>query len=362
MTPRVLGVDDWALKKGQTYGTILVDLEARRVVDLLPDRTAQTLAEWLREHDTVEVIARDRSTEYARGASLGAPQAIQVADRWHLLQNLHQMVGRWLAGIHGRLRGSATGSGRGSCRHGAPGLIRAAAPKPRTAADFRARRLAQYEEVRRRFGAGEKLLAISRATGLARVRCGASPMPRAFPSVPGGCRWPSMLDPYLDHLEARVADGCENAAALWREIKELGFAGSAKQVRRWLSRAAHPLRRRPRRASGVPIDRKLASDPVHDPAPVLLSPRQLAWLLVQVAGSSRCTGNGRRWPGLHRIPRLAASVPWSARLAESGAQLRHWSRQSSGQPAEPFSRSWLDEAASCGVPARRDLRAGLAAG
>src|SRR3954465_14217050 len=64
-TPRVLGVDDWGLKKGQTYGTILVDLEVRRVVDLLPDRTAQTLANWLEIRGPIEVIARDRSTEYA---------------------------------------------------------------------------------------------------------------------------------------------------------------------------------------------------------------------------------------------------------------------------------------------------------
>jgi transposase len=95
--PQFLGVDDWARRKGQTYGTILVDLEEHRVVDLLPDRMAQTLATWLQEHDTVSVIARDRSTEYARGASLGAPEAIQVVDRWHLLQNLREMIERWLA-------------------------------------------------------------------------------------------------------------------------------------------------------------------------------------------------------------------------------------------------------------------------
>ena len=82
--PRAVGVDDWALRKGRTYGTIVVDLDRRRVLDLLPDRTAETLADWLRGQPQITVVARDRSTEYARGIGLGAPGATQVADRWRV--------------------------------------------------------------------------------------------------------------------------------------------------------------------------------------------------------------------------------------------------------------------------------------
>lgn len=89
---RVLGVDDWAKRKGQRYGTLLVDLERGSVVDLLADRTAATLAQWLAGHPEIEIVSRDRSQTYAEGILRGAPQAVQVADRFHLLKNLSDAV------------------------------------------------------------------------------------------------------------------------------------------------------------------------------------------------------------------------------------------------------------------------------
>ncbi len=91
-TPRVLGVDDCAFRRGHTYGTLLLDLESHQPVDRLADRTSESLARWLKQHSGVEIISRDRLKEYQRGTSDGAPQAIQVIDRWHLLKNLKEAL------------------------------------------------------------------------------------------------------------------------------------------------------------------------------------------------------------------------------------------------------------------------------
>lgn len=93
-TPRVLGIDDWALRRGQRYGTILCDLERHKPIDLLPERSTQRVRAWLAEHPGVQIISRDRGDEYRKAATEGAPQATQVADRWHLLHNLHEALVR----------------------------------------------------------------------------------------------------------------------------------------------------------------------------------------------------------------------------------------------------------------------------
>lgn len=115
--PRVLGVDDWAIRKAHTYGTVLVDLERHRVIDLLPDRTAEVVAAWLGEHRGVEVVSRDRANAYAEGIGRGSPDAVQVADRFHLLRNLADAVERVLDRNRRHLRSVAVGNGiRGSGR------------------------------------------------------------------------------------------------------------------------------------------------------------------------------------------------------------------------------------------------------
>lgn len=95
--PRVVGIDDWSWRKGHRYGTIICDLERHCPIDVLADRSADSVEAWFKAHPGVEIISRDRATAYAEGARKGAPQAIQVADRWHLLGNLEEALEDLLA-------------------------------------------------------------------------------------------------------------------------------------------------------------------------------------------------------------------------------------------------------------------------
>jgi transposase len=337
--PRAIGIDDWALRKGQSYGTILVDLVRRRPLDLLPGRTAAALAEWLRRHPSIRIVTRDRSTEYARGVLEGAPQARQVADRWHLLQNVRQVAERWLAGTHARLRrlppltGTATS---GSQRAGAFPRSRGDAA---VGAESRVRRLALYEEIRRRHATGEPLLTISRRMGLARGTVRYYALAESFPERALPRPRPSIIDPHLAYLNQRRSQGFENALALWRELRARGFPGTRRQVARWLQprrRVPSPFGPRPACSPVRPIN----VPPAHLQVTALPSARSLAWMMANdpaVLSSDEAGAIERiaqdkeaatmialvqRFAGLIRASSIAAASPHRAPLRA----FRRWTR------------------------------------
>lgn len=288
-TPRILGVDDWAMRKGRTYGTILVDLEKRCAVDLLEDRSAATLAAWLQERPGIEVIARDRSTEYAKGASEGAPNAQQVADRWHLLLNVRQMVERLLSRIHSRLRRLPTiPASKELARNMSPikrlGAFRRTKADEERSRESRQRCLQHYQQVKTSYEGGASISAMARDLGFTRTTVRKYAYAQNFPERNTRTPKPSILDPHLDYLAVRHAEGCENASLLWREIQERGFLGSRRQVAKWMrEKRKTPAPTTPaiyREALQVEKER-LAKDEKRPDTSPLPSGKRLAWLLVQ---------------------------------------------------------------------------------
>lgn len=300
VTPKVLGVDDFAFRRGHHYGTILVDLETHRPIDLLPERTADAFSAWLRKHPGVEWISRDRSTEYARGASEGAPQAQQIVDRWHLLKNLKEVLERVLGRVHVALEQRQIASG--VAVHTQPKRRRSNSEKAASQA-ARLRRQARYEEVVACYNQGMSILGIAEQFHMSRTTIRQFVAAGAFPERATTMRKKRMLDPYIPYLEQRVQDGCSNASQLWREICDNGFQGRDKVVRQWLQgRRAQPGRRSSERENALreaflgESAEISAPHPQGTPEPftgiresnesVLLeepleSPRHLVWLLLR---------------------------------------------------------------------------------
>ena len=274
--PRVLGVDDWAWRRDHAWGTILLDLEKHQPVDLLPNRTADTLAHWLKTHPGIEVVARDRSTEYARGISVGAPQAVQVADRWHLLHNLRRVLERFSHGAKSRLKDLPGLDSIGSA------VVNP--PKRRTKREIAASQAARqvryerYVEARRLCDEGLSISQISRALGMSRVTVRKYLSAAVFPEWTRHPPRPSILAPYQVYLEERWAQGAWNACGLFRELEAQGYAGSRRPVTRWVQERRtepHPCTPAMYRASCLS-----RSELPHQQGK-LPAPRRLAWLLTR---------------------------------------------------------------------------------
>jgi transposase len=234
---RVVGIDDWAWVKGHRYGTLIVDLERRQVVDILPDRSAEGTAQWLRKHPEVEIVSRDRCGLYAQGARQGAPQARQVADRFHLLQNLRERIEQQLSRTH-IAHPPAPEEAKVE-----PELAAAVAcgPQPELAVHRQlvkqTRRdvwQAMFDRVRSLRDAGHSLIAIIRETGLNWRTVGKWSRLATLParrimtpktSSPAYCQ---------EYLARRWEEGCRVGRRLLPEIQRLGYTGSFSNLERLL--------------------------------------------------------------------------------------------------------------------------------
>jgi hypothetical protein len=231
----VLGVDDFAVRRGQSYNTILIDIATHRPVDVLPDRESGTLAAWLREHPGVQVACRDRAGAL-EGIRTGAPQAIQVADRFHLWKNLCEAAEKTVAAHH-CLRAAAAQAG--PVAQEPPALVslpaaEAAAPRGR-ARRLAGRTRARYAEVQECLARGLSRSAVSRELNLDIQTVRRFANATCVEELLGKAEHRSTkLDPYLDLVNQRWNEGVTNAGAITAELRALGFRGDVQTVRRYL--------------------------------------------------------------------------------------------------------------------------------
>lgn len=238
---RVIGVDEWAWRKGRRYGTIVCDLETGRPVEILPEARAEVLANWLREHSSVTIVSRDRSGTFADGAKAGAPNAIQVADRWHLFKNLGDLAER----VVSTLSLPPVPVEEDSQQALPVAETRQTKPAGENRKDARKRQSQQrrqerYDAIHALYAKTRSIHAVARELGVClhtvRKYLRASECPQPKPRA----KRKSILDPYRDYLIRRWSEGCQNAAALYREITELGYTGSQTLVKDFVA----TLRRR----------------------------------------------------------------------------------------------------------------------
>jgi transposase len=275
---RVLGIDDFAFRKGQRYGTILVDLERRRVIDLLPDRESATLADWLRRHAGAEVVSRDRASAYAQAARDAAPGAAQVADRWHLLGNLRDAVEGVFQQRASAIRALLTDESATDAPAPATTALPPQARRGRRAEARHAghrRRQELFECVRQMCRDGTSLRQIARTLRLHFNTVARYVSSDECPDWNPGRRGPRGLDAHADFIRQRLGDGCRAAAAIHRELQARGYRGASSVVRAYVRElraemglpAARPSRpTSPRPAAPIPSPRRLAGMVIRRPA------------------------------------------------------------------------------------------------
>jgi transposase len=376
---RVIGVDDFAFRRGQRYGTLIIDHESGRVIDLLADRTGASLEAWLAARPLLPaVVTRDRSGVYAKAITAAAPDAVQVADRWHLLANSREAIVRLLDRHHPAIAKAMAVVRSGTCEPAStdsainppgpesspPAENLPAEPPPlawpsaaqQHSSERRAKRIARYQQVLELDRQGHGQRAIMRELKMGR---------RQVLKLLGAGRFPErakrhhvkQVDHYTEQLRARWAEGVRNARELTRSIRTLGYTGGHDMVRRCVASWRTPMERM-RLCGSKPRPRL--------PIPLRLqrpSSLRLSWLLVKDdmdlrPGESELIAELRKTSEPIRVgSELARSFGQVVRTRDLAA-LDAWigSALGSGSPkemsgfAEGLVRNWTEVKAAMELP------------
>jgi transposase len=334
-----VGIDDFAWKRGKSYGTVVVDLASHAIIDVLPDREAATVAKWLEDHQEIEVVSRDRGGNYLDGATQGAPQAVQCADRWHLCANVGEAVEHFLIRTQTQLPQQEPREPSLPSEAPAQRPLSSYSATPAQQGRSQARLMRKwkvYQRVKELYAQGLSLRKIGEELGLARntVRKYFRQPPEPPLPTPRPFR-ESLLDPYSDYLLERLSQGCRNAAQLFREIQDKGFTGSlsiTKAYVRFLQKST---------ASGkAPRTRKQRAEAI--------SPRELRWLLTRKREKLDKEEQAR----LDQLLTVSTEVQTVHTLVQGFLSMV---RERKGQQL----RAWMEEATRSGIAEMKSFVAGI---
>ena len=399
-TPRVLGIDEFSFRRGQRYGTILIDLEKHQRVDVLPDRNAESVANWLQAHPGVEIISRDRGQIYADGGRQGAPNAEHVADRFHLVENVRDAIERLLNSHHKQLKAAAEAiaaqtapqtapthpaletvsenpeakvhanqnaakeqtsdelpSGlEGSVEHAVSEIAKDGSKigdenkaitwrerSKQLSAERRQRRLARYQQIRELSQQGMSGRAIARQLELDKDTVMKFLKADLFPERAEPKRY-SIIDRFISYLRQRWDAGIRNSSTLWEEIKERGFTGSLSRVKEFLVEWRKQL---PLYLQGKQGRLTNAQAAVTVP-----SPRQVAfWLL----GISKEKKEETKLQHQNYVETLCNICDEARKARELGVEFREMINKRQADKLD----DWLEKAKASGLPDLKNFASGI---
>jgi transposase len=334
---KIIGIDDWAYKRRVRYGTLICDLETRRPVDLLPDRSVQSVCTWFEQHPEVKVISRDRWSEYAKAAKIGAPQAIQVADRWHLMKNLVEALTDLLARHRSQVSMLAAEAevGQALAEEGKGATIKTS-HSPAISASL-AGRQEQYAYIQGLHQHGLHPAQIASRVGLSERMVYRWLARGAAPDRRHHSRGRSVIDPYKAYVLKRWQEGARKGSQLCQELKALGYRGSERAVYRYLTFLQATLLPAGQTATSVAA--------VQGP----FSAKKAVWLLIwqpeELAEHQQ-----------QELTRMCQTSPQIAKAYQLAQSFRRMLRQRQG---EERLDGWLQEASRSDLPELQHYAAGI---
>jgi transposase len=352
-SPRVVGLDDWSWKRRLRYGTLICDLESHTPIDVLPDRSVETVSDWFETHPSVEVVSRDRSSEYAAAIKKGAPQAIEVADRWHVGKNLAESISALLARCRAEIRRAWYVQAMPEQERAGTEAVLESEQRPARSRHEeqvrlarRAQKLDRYEQVLELRDQGLTAASIGSRIGLSGRTVRRWLAHGSFPEARRRRRRPSLIDPYECYVRQWWQAGNRNGLQLYRALTAQGYKGSSKAMYRYLERLRTPQRHSVGVTPSKPYRRKNVQV---SPAPLEnFSAQRATWMFMRHPDELDETQHQE----LALIRQASPNAEAGYRLAQAFRQMM---REQTGHQLDV----WLSEAEASHLPEFKSIARGI---